>query len=136
MNTFQIVLLLFLAANLKGCERQSKNIDPSKIEGKWKLIGQYLGLPDGYVDIEAGHELSFNKDGTFIKGKDNCNHGKYEVFEGSIVFRYDCDGKEKMLSKGVQRENFTLVNGILRLVPTYKSCDEGCYYEYKKISNN
>ncbi|MEJ5147507.1 MULTISPECIES: lipocalin family protein [unclassified Sphingobacterium] len=129
-----IALLLFTVVN-QGCSKQTENVNLNKIEGKWKLIAQNVGLPDSHVSIKDGAEIFINSDGTFKKFGGNCDQGTYKISENYIIFDYTCEGKENMLSKGIQKEIFSIKEGILRLTPTYLNCPEGCYFDYKKISD-
>lgn len=136
MRFASIILLSLLTMNILGCQKNSVDIDSTKIEGKWKRIGQNTGLPDGYVDVKDGEEIFLNDDGTFKKGEGKCNEGNYAISDKNIIFDYSCEEKESMLNEGVQKWSYSLENGVMRITPTYQICDEGCYYDYKKISDN
>ena len=37
-----------------------ENVDSTTIEGTWKLVGQNLGLPDGYIKVTDGELFTLN----------------------------------------------------------------------------
>lgn len=136
MRFFCLIVLSITTMYLQGCKKDTESIDSTTIEGTWKLVGQNLGLPDGYIKVKDGELFTLNNDSAFVKGTGKCNEGEYSIFEGYISLDYSCENKESMLSGGVQKWGYSFENGILRISPTFLNCDEGCIYEYKKVSNN
>lgn len=129
---FLLLVILFTA----GCKKDKSTVDSSELTGRWQLIGQNFGLPDGHVNIENGYELTFRQDGTFFHGRyTTCPQGRYTRTDSTITFDYHCDDKSQLLSGGIQEERFRLANNALYLTPTYLSCAEGCVYVFKKIAD-
>ncbi|TDS14691.1 hypothetical protein [Sphingobacterium paludis] len=136
MKTFNILSVIVLILMAFGCNKTDVPVNSNELTGKWKLVGQDWGLPDGYVEVKNGYELVFHVDGTFQKQKYNdCRNGNYRLTDSSIIFDYDCATKSTMLSEGVQEEYYSLSNGLLQLTPSYLNCAEGCSDSYKKIAD-
>ncbi|MGO3108670.1 MAG: lipocalin family protein [Sphingobacterium sp.] len=131
-----MILMSITTLQIQGCKKDSENVDSTTIEGTWKLVGQNLGLPDGYIKVTDGELFTLNNDSTFKKGTDKCNEGVYSITENVITLDYSCEIKKSMLSDGIQEWGYSLKNGTLRISPKFLNCDEGCTYEYEKISNN
>ncbi|HIY74631.1 MAG TPA: hypothetical protein H9825_00080 [Candidatus Sphingobacterium stercorigallinarum] len=129
-------LITVITLSMPGCKKDTPDIDYTSMEGTWKLIGQNMGLPDGYVSVAHGELFTLSKDSTFRKGTSTCDHGAYSISKSHITLDYSCKNKASMLSEGVQHWGYTLKNGILALSPTFLNCAEGCSYHYKKISNH
>ena len=78
-------LITVITLSMPGCKKDTPDIDHNSMEGTWKLIGQNLGLPDGYVSVDHGELFILAKDSTFRKGTGTCDHGAYSISKSHIT---------------------------------------------------
>ena len=135
MRYLGVFLFIGIVLLQLSCKKDPQEVDSSKLEGKWKLVGRDFGLPDWKVDVEDGEELTFYPDSAFSKGVSKCSEGPYSVSGKFVTFDYSCPDKETLLSEGIQKWIFSIKDGNLILTPTFLICDEGCTSFYKKISD-
>ncbi|KFF07193.1 DUF5640 domain-containing protein [Flavobacterium reichenbachii] len=123
----QLLLTLTVLFVLTGCSNDDKNLDTNNIIGTWKLH-----------KTQNGYTYTFNTDGTFKSSRfTKCLTGKYTVSSDKLTLDYDCEGFTTQIEtpSGTFIENFKLEKGYMYLSPTYLTCDEGCSYKFKKISD-
>ncbi|MHC8948254.1 hypothetical protein [Sphingobacterium hungaricum] len=141
MKSIIYLLGMFLSLSFFSCNKSDElnDLNLEELDGTWQLV--YLDYGDeiyfGKVPlIEDGYIISFDGSGNFTSNQfDDCQKGTYEVEEGYITFTFDCPNSGNMLSSGIQKENYSFDDGFLYLSPTYKAYIEGCYSQFKKISD-
>ena len=136
MKTLYAILVLNL---ITSCHSDDTPINDS-LFGKWQLVEIYDGGSlQPYRAIENGTSMTFYTDSTLtttyhsLGCSTDQTEGSYETTEGEkreeLTVHLSCEDKELTVTYyyGVDSKGFLVIS------PKESSCDEGCYWKFKRI---
>lgn len=141
MKSIYLFFITFLCINT-ACTKDESNKQENVIFGSWELIEIFIN--DGssssgeWQQPDSTYHYIFYDDNTFTSNRFlECDYGTYTYTENTIELNFGCENFTTGIENppGVFIESYSFENNHLILVPTYLSCDEGCGWKFKRISN-
>ena len=136
-----ILLFVTISFTAMSCE-ENENEQETSIYGTWKLVGRFDGGSlEPNQSVENGYTLTLTLSGQAITTNETigCTDSYEELF-GS--FSMDKDQNADILSLSFECSDQTVLANYyfgfdkesLLLTEQENTCDEGCYFRFKKIA--
>ena len=134
-----MILILSMFFFITGCSEKETKQQETSIYGTWQLVNSYVvdGFSGSWISVNNGFTIMLKRDNTFSSTKyQECSEGSYflDLSSEKIILEYNCanfNPCENSSSKCVERFEFD--GKLLKLIPEYSACIEGCGEKFKKI---
>lgn len=140
---FKNILGLLLLVLMISCSKSEKaelilsepaptvEVDPTVIEGKWKLVETYSDPGDGsgnFAPVNSNKTFEFFKNGTLVSNGEICSLTTTTQNPSTTNYSVRC---KTIICPNNFHMSFSLENGELLV---HFPCIEGCTFKFEKIS--
>lgn len=134
-KSLYVILIVIL---ITSCTQDDTPINDS-LFGKWQLVEIYDGALSGSHSVDNGYIITYRVDSTLTSTYPTlgCNvdhiEGSFKTTQGEkgreLTLFLSCEDKELITTYyyGVDSKGFIVIS------PKESSCDEGCYWKFKRI---